>query len=107
MQKFLITPKYNKNYIYINLTILHQQFTNAYAYYCMVKTENLTYKKSDLYVESTKIWKEIKKNSEEEIKDQIKTYFATPILLHLQGFIQSRSSYTPQSPDPQPLNSTR
>ena len=107
MQKFLTTPKYNKNYIYINPTTLHQQFTNAYAYHCMVKTGNPTYKKSDLCVESTKIWKEIKKNSEEEIKDQIKTYLATPIPLHLQGFIQSRSSYIPQSPDTQPSNSTR
>jgi len=68
MQKFLATPKYNKNYIYKNPTTLHQKFTNAFTYYYMIKIGNPICKKSDVCTEAVKEWNNIKKNPKKKLQ---------------------------------------
>ncbi|GES87572.1 hypothetical protein GLOIN_2v1766467 [Rhizophagus clarus] len=81
MQTFLTSPKFEKKYLYKNPTLLYHEFCNAWAYQKMIELSNPNPQKQQLLEEANTIWKEVKKNNVNEIKDTITRYLATPVPL--------------------------
>ena len=76
-QTFFVSPKFNKKLIYNLPTNKYQEFSNAYVYSIMVKTENGIPNHADVCNEATKEQNKIKNKSKAEIEDIIRNYLAT------------------------------
>jgi hypothetical protein len=86
MQTFLTSPKFEKKYLYKNLTLLYHEFCNAWAYQKMIELSNPNQPKQQLLEEANTMWNKVKKNNVDEIKDTITRYLATPVPLTRYGF---------------------
>src|SRR6266542_2647183 len=75
-QTFLISPKFNKKLIYNSSANKYQEFSNAYIYSFMIKTENSIPNCANICHEATKEWNKIKSKGKSEIDNIIKNYLA-------------------------------
>ena len=81
-QTFFLNLRFDKKLIYKSFTNKYQNFTNAYIYSIMIKTENSTPNHANICHEALQEQNKIKSKNETEIDDIIRNYFATSFNLY-------------------------
>ena len=78
-QTYFREHKYSKSYLVLKPQNLYEQYVNAFAFSVMVKSHNIAPNKKELQLQAQSNWREIKKNSKDNIESLISELLRTPI----------------------------
>ena len=98
-QAFFFNPKFNKKLIYKSPANKYQDFTNAYVYSIIIKTES-TPNCIEVCHKAAQEWNKIKFKNETEIDDIIRNYLDTPFDLYDIQTLRPRRPVSKENPIP-------